>query len=177
MNSMILFPPSIAVKFSSTPFCTSRTPSKLNRARRLGLDEAAIGTAEELRRAVAAATESGVHAALDLIGGPLFPVTLELLRERGRLMLIGLAAGARAEVDLGVILRKRLRVEGTALRTRAASEKAALVAAFREAVVPLLERGVVRPVLDRAVPLEQVAGAHACMEGNENFGKIVVEIP
>jgi NADPH2:quinone reductase len=156
---------------------TSRTPSKLNRARGLGLDEGAIGTAEELRRVVRAATETGVHAALDLIGGPLFPVTLELLRERGRLLLIGIAAGAQAEVDLGVILRKRLRVEGTALRTRSDEEKAVLAAAFREAVLPLFERGVVKPVVDRAVPLEQVVGAHACMEANENFGKIVVEIP
>jgi NADPH2:quinone reductase len=156
---------------------TSRTPSKLKRAQSLGLDEAADGSADELRRVVRAATGTGVHAGLDLIGGPLFPVTLEVLREQGRLMLIGLTAGARVEVDLGVILRKRLRVEGTALRTRAPEEKAALAAAFGDAVVPLFERGVVKPVLDRAVPLEQIVGAHACMEGNENFGKIVVEIP
>jgi NADPH2:quinone reductase len=155
---------------------TSRTPSKLKRARALGLDEAADGSADELRRVVRAATGAGAHAALDLIGGPLFPVTLDVLREQGRLMLIGLTAGARVEVDLGVILRKRLRVEGTALRTRTPEEKASLAAAFRDAVLPLFERGVVRPVLDRAVPLEQIVGAHACMEANENFGKIVVEV-
>jgi NADPH:quinone reductase len=156
---------------------TSRTPAKLEKARPLGLDEGAVGTPDDLRRAVRAATGTGVHAAVDLIGGPLFPVTLEVLRECGRLILVGLTAGARAEVDLGVILRKRLRVEGTVLRTRTREEKTALAAAFREAVLPLFERGALQPVLDRTVPLERVAEAHQRMEANETFGKIVVEIP
>jgi len=156
---------------------TSRTPAKLEKARALGLDEGVVGTPDDLRRSVRAATGTGVHAAVDLIGGPLFPVTLEVLRDRGRLILVGLTAGARAEVDLGVILRKRLRVEGTVLRTRDRVEKAALAAAFRAAVLPLFERGILQPVLDRTLPLERVAEAHARLEANENFGKVVVEVP
>jgi NADPH:quinone reductase-like Zn-dependent oxidoreductase len=91
-------------------------------------------------------------------------------------MLVGLTAGARAEVELSLILRRRLRIEGTTLRTRGHAEKAALAAAFRQAVLPLFERGTLRPVLDRTVPLERVAEAHAYMETNASFGKIVVEV-
>lgn len=156
---------------------TSRTPAKLARARALGLDHGADPTAPDFVATVRRITEGGAHAALDLIGGPRFPVTLEALRERGRLVLVGLTAGARADVDLSLILRRRLRIEGTALRTRGASEKAALAAAFHEAVLPLFERGALRPVLDRIMPLERVAEAHAYMESNAGFGKIVVEVP
>jgi NADPH:quinone reductase-like Zn-dependent oxidoreductase len=134
-------------------------------------------TAHDFVATVRRITEGGAHAALDLVGGPGFPATLEALRERGRLVLVGLTAGLRADLDLSLILRRRLRIEGTALRTRGRAEKAALAAAFREAVLPLFERGTVRPVLDRTVPFERVAEAHAYMESNAGFGKIVVEVP
>lgn len=155
---------------------TSRTPAKLERARAFGLDVGMDATAGDFAAAVRRATDGGAHAVLDLVGGPGFRATLEAMRERGRLLLVGLTAGARAEVDLSLILRRRLRIEGTTLRTRGHSEKAALAAAFRQAVLPLFERGTLRPVLDRTVPLERVAEAHAYMESNAGFGKIVVEV-
>jgi NADPH:quinone reductase-like Zn-dependent oxidoreductase len=155
---------------------TSRTPAKLERARAFGLDLGMDATAGDFAAAVRHATDGGAHAVLDLVGGPGFRATLEAMRERGRLILVGLTAGLRADVDLSVILRRRLRIEGTTLRARGHAEKAALAAAFREAVLPLFERGAVRPVLDRTVTLERVAEAHAYMETNLSFGKIVVEV-
>jgi NADPH2:quinone reductase len=156
---------------------TSRSPWKLTRARELGLDGGVDTTTEDLVTAVHRFTPSGADAAIDLIGGPLFPATLAALRPRGRLILVGLTAGRQVEVDLGVILRNRLHVEGTVLRARAREEKTRLAAAFRAAVLPLLSAGTVRPVVDRVFPLTEVAEAHAYMESDANLGKIVVEIP
>jgi NADPH2:quinone reductase len=156
---------------------TSRTPAKLERARGLGCDHGLDALTGDFAAEVRRITGGGAHAALDLVGGPLLPTTLAALRERGRHVLVGLTGGARAEVDLSVILRRRLRIEGTVLRTRSRAEKAALTAAFREAVLPLFARGALRPVLDRTMPFERVADAHAYMESNASFGKIVVEVP
>ena len=155
---------------------TSRSPAKLDRARELGLD-AGVNTAagafvDEVRRV----TGGGAHAAVDLVGGSQFPRTLEALRPRGRLVLVGLTAGRTAEVDLGLVLRHRLRVEGTVLRSRSAEEKDDLVARFARAVLPLLEAGTVRPVVERVWPFADVESAHAMMAADANFGKLVVEV-
>ena len=155
---------------------TSRSPAKLDRARALGL-VAGVNTAagpfvDEVRRV----TGGGAHAAVDLIGGSLFPRTLEALRPRGRLVLVGLTAGRTAEVDLGLVLRHRLRLEGTVLRSRPADEKDELVARFAQTVLPLLEAGTVRPVVERAWPFAEVEHAHAMMAADANFGKLVVEV-
>ena len=155
---------------------TSRSPAKLERARALGLD-AGVNTAagpfgDEVRRV----TGGGAHAAVDLIGGSLFPRTLEALRPGGRLVLVGLTAGRTAEVDLGLVLRHRLRVEGTVLRSRPAAEKDELVARFARAVLPLLEAGTVRPVVERAWSFGELESAHAMMAADANFGKLVVEV-
>ena len=155
---------------------TSRSGAKLDRARELGLD-AGVNTAagdfvEEVRRV----TGGGAHAAVDLVGGSLFPRTLEALRPRGRLVLVGLTAGRTAEVDLGLVLRHRLRVEGTVLRSRPAEERDELVARFARAVLPLLEAGTVRPVVERVWPFAELENAHAMMAADANFGKLVVEV-
>jgi putative PIG3 family NAD(P)H quinone oxidoreductase len=156
---------------------TSRTPEKLRRARELGLDLALTPEGNTVATEVRGATGDGVHAVVDLVGGPLFSRTLELLRPRGRLVLVGLMAGRTAELDLGLVLRHRLRIEGTVLRSRSREEKADLTARFRRAVLPLLEARVVVPVVDRRFAFEQVEAAHAAMAADQNFGKLVVEIP
>ena len=155
---------------------TSRSPAKLDRARDWGLDagvnSAAGAFVDEVRRV----TGGGAHAAVDLVGGSLFPRTLEALRPRGRLVLVGLTAGRTAEVDLGLVLRHRLRVEGTVLRSRPDEEKDDLVARFVQAVLPLLEARTVRPVVERVWPFADVEQAHAMMAADANFGKLVVEV-
>jgi NADPH:quinone reductase-like Zn-dependent oxidoreductase len=114
---------------------------------------------------------------VDLVGGVLFPRTLEALRRGGRLVLVGLTAGRRADLDLGLVLSRRLRIEGTVLRSRSPAEKDALVGRVRAAVLPLLERRTVKPVIDRVWPFDRVEEAHGAMTANVNFGKIVVEVP
>jgi len=157
---------------------TSRTSAKIDRARAFGLDVGCRLPADDFVTAAREATGGvGVDAALDLVGGPQFPRTLEALRDRGRLILIGLTGGGSAELDLGIVLRRRLRIEGTVLRTRSRSEKGAAVAAFATDVLPLLASGAVRPVVHHVFPFTDVQEAHRIMEANANFGKLVVEVP
>ncbi len=155
---------------------TSRTREKLHRALALGLHVGIDTTTDDLVADVRRATGEGVHAAIDLVGGTLFPHTLAAMRERGRVVVVGLTAGRTAELDLGLLLRHRLRVEGTVLRSRSPAEKTALMTAFARAVMPLVAQRVVRPMVDRTFRFDDVTAAHAYMESNANFGKIVVEV-
>jgi NADPH2:quinone reductase len=155
---------------------TSRTAAKLDRAKSLGMEAGVDTTTEELAATVQRITEGGAQAAIDLIGGSGFPATLDALAHRGRLILVGLTAGRRADVDLGVILRRRLRIEGTVLRSRSSDEKTQVVQSFRHAVLPLFDGGRIHPVVDRVFDFDEVADAHVYVESNVSFGKVVVRI-
>jgi putative PIG3 family NAD(P)H quinone oxidoreductase len=155
---------------------TSRTTSKLDRAREMGVDVCLDSSGGEFAAAVRDATGGGANAAIDLIGGPRFAETLDAMALKGRVVLVGLTAGAQAEVNLGVILRRRLRIEGTVLRSRSREEKSAVIASFRRDVLPLFSAGDLHVVVDRVLPFEDVREAHACMESNTTFGKVVVTV-
>ncbi len=156
-------------------FGTSRTAAKLERAADLGLDVGIDPTREDFAEVVAARTGgAGVHVVLDLVGAPYLAGNLRALGVRGRMIVVGLTAGSRAEIDLGTVLRKRLRIVGTTLRPRPLEEKIEATQRFREEVLPLFEQRKVCPVLDEVYALEQAAEAHRRMEENANFGKIVI---
>ena len=155
---------------------TSRTAKKLVRAEQLGMFAGIDTSTDEFVPRILEITGSGVDAAVDLIGGSLFPATLEAMALRGRVIVVGLTAGTRAEVDLRVLMGKRLRVQGTVLRSRSTEEKAAVTLSFREQVLPLFEFGAVRPVVDRVFGFDEVPAAHRHMESNMSFGKIVVRV-
>ena len=91
-------------------------------------------------------------------------------------MLVGLTGGRSADIDLGVILTKRLRLEGTVLRSRSNEEKTEVVRSFRNDVLPALESGQIRPVIDRVFSFDQVTEAHQYVESDSNFGKVVVSL-
>ena len=99
---------------------------------------------------------------------------LKALAVRGRLVLVGLLGGRDATVNLGLMLNKRLTVVGTTLRTRPLEEKIAATRLFARQVVPWFERGLVRPVVDSVFPFESVRDAHARMESNQVFGKVIL---
>ena len=161
------------------PFGTSRTGEKIARAAALGLEN---GIALEnglapLADAVKRWTDGrGVDIALDLVGGPYVTATLPLMATKGRLIVIGTIAGRSADLDLGTLLRKRLMVRGTVLRSRPLEEKILATRTFAEQVVPLLARGVVRPVVDRRFPLAEIGAAHRYLESDASFGKVVLEV-
>ncbi len=118
----------------------------------------------------------GVDVILDTVGADYWDRNVACLARRGRMVLVGLLGGRRADVDLGAILRRRLTVVGTVLRSRPVSEKIELTREVRRRVLPLFSRGQLRPVVDRTWPLAEAAEAHAYMEANRNFGKIVLEV-
>lgn len=130
----------------------------------------------EFREVVARETETGVDVILELVGGAYWADDLLCLAPRGRLVLIGLLGGSRAETDLRRILVKRLRVIGTVMRTRGDGEKRELVREARRELLPWLADGTLRPVVYRVFPLAEAAAAHACMEGDRNLGKIVLQV-
>ncbi|HEY0546452.1 MAG TPA: NAD(P)H-quinone oxidoreductase [Pyrinomonadaceae bacterium] len=163
----------------ATVYGTSRTADKLERVKEYGLDEAiAVGNdAASFAAAVRELTNgAGVNVILDLVGGPYFAANLDALARRGRMILVGTTGGGSASFDFGAMMSKRLRLAGTVLRPRSAEEKAHAVRLFAAHVVPLLERGSLRPVIDKIYPMAEVAAAHERMESNESFGKIVLMI-
>jgi len=158
-----------------TVYGTSRSVSKLERAKGLGLVHAIDTSSQDwAARVEELAGTNGVHAVVDLVGGDYLRDNLRVLAPRGRLVVVGLTAGNRSELDLGVVLRKRLKIVGTALRSRAPEEKAALAREFAQRVVPFFESRQLRPVIERVYPFEQIGAAHADMASNATFGKLVL---
>jgi len=162
----------IAKHLGATVIGTSRSAEKLARARAYGVD---VGI-DTSRTTFADAVGDPVHVVLDVLGGAALAANLGVLALRGRLVILGLMAGRRGEIDLDPVLRKRLEIIGTVMRSRGPAERAALVAEFAERMLPLFEAREgpkLRPVVERTYPMTRLAEAHGVMERNENFGKLV----
>ena len=160
---------------------TARSESKLARAHALGMNEGVVpgkgsGGPEFAARVRELAGPRGVDLVLELVGGTYVPESLASLSERGRLVLVGLLAGTRADLDLAVVLRRRLHVIGTVLRSRPLEEKILAAQLLDRRLAPLFASGALKPVIDRVLPLEKAAEAHASMAENEGFGKLVLTI-
>lgn len=156
---------------------TSRTPDKLEKAKEFGLTDACVATSDPMQFAEAVkqwTNDVGVNVILDLVGAAYLKANLESLATRGRLIFVGTTSGAKAEIDYSIMMRKRLAVMGTSLRTRSIEEKATATRLFAEQVVPLLASGAVRPVIDHVFQMEEVRAAHERIESNESFGKVVL---
>lgn len=158
---------------------TSRTAAKLERAKQFGLSESiAVGNdPSSFVDAISKWTSgAGVNVILDLVGAAYLKSNLDALATRGRLIFVGTTSGAKAEIDFGTVMRKRLRLMGTSLRTRSIEEKATATRLFSQHVVPLLANGSVRPVIDSDFSIEEVREAHKRIESNESFGKVVLTV-
>jgi NADPH2:quinone reductase len=158
---------------------TSRTADKLERAKEFGLTESVVVGDDPMTFANAVKQwtgDKGVDVILDLVGAAYLKANLEAIGSKGRLIFVGTTSGAKAEVDYSIVMRKRLRIMGTSLRTRSMEEKATATRLFAEQVVPLLASGAVRPVIDRVFRMEEVRAAHERIESNQSFGKVVLMI-
>jgi putative PIG3 family NAD(P)H quinone oxidoreductase len=169
----------VAHAAGATVYGTSRTADKLQRIHELnlGLDKSVAvgGQPPNFVEAVQKwANGAGVDVILDLVGGNYLAANLEALALRGRLICVGTMAGAKSEIDLGLLLRKRAIIIGTMLRGRSIEEKAEATRLFASSVLPLVSRGAIRPVIDRVYPVDEIRDAHERMESNESFGKIVL---
>jgi len=162
---------------SSTVIGTSRTVDKLEACKEFGLDEG-IATGEDIgfsRAAKELSDEHGADVILDLVGAAYFAENLASLAFNGRLVLVGLTSGSKAEFDLGIALKKRARIIGTVLRTRSVEEKADAIRKFDEQVLPLLQTGAIKPNIDHIFAAAEAVEAYKYLASNKSFGKIVLE--
>jgi len=156
---------------------TAGTDAKCEQCLKLGADIAINYNSAPFAEAVKSATnQRGADVILDSIGAAYFASNLEALAHSGRLVLIGLMKGTRAEADLSAILRRHLKVIGSTLRTRPAAEKAQIVSALLARFGAALEAGRLRPPIYKVVPMANAAEAHRMMAASEHFGKIVLQI-
>lgn len=118
----------------------------------------------------------GVDAVIDFIGAPYLNSNIDTLSEGGRLVLLSVMGGTSAQLDLGVILRRRLSIVGSVIKSRSMPQKRDLTRRFAERWLSLLARGAINPVIDRIVPISQIRAAHRHVEANANFGKVVVDL-
>ena len=159
----------------ATTFGTSRTPAKLEAAKALGLD---VGLSDQNFAAeISRLTDGeGVHVVIDFIGAPYLERNLQALASWGRIVFLSTMGGAQANVNLGMLMQKRISMRGVTLRTRTLEEKLAVTRRFAVSVLPLLASGKVKPVIERVYALEEISEAHREMGENRNFGKLVVRI-
>ncbi len=118
----------------------------------------------------------GIDVVLDFIGAPYLSRNLQILKTKGRLSQVGLMGGSSTEIDLGMVMRKRLQINGSVMRPQSLEEKIAITQRFVERWFPELKTGKLQPVIDTVFPLSQVQDAHAYMEANRNFGKIILKV-
>ncbi|HEX5433906.1 MAG TPA: zinc-binding dehydrogenase, partial [Candidatus Angelobacter sp.] len=129
-----------------------------------------VAAMEQLTRSKA------VNVMLDLVGGSYVKAGQKLLALKGRMVLVGTVGGGSYELESRYVMSKRLQIRGTVLRARSLEEKIRATQAFASEVVPLLARGVLRPVIDSTFALKDIADAHRRLESNQSTGKVVIKI-
>ena len=156
---------------------TSSSQGKLLQAKKIGLDCGINYKEQDFEEVILSETnDRGVDAILDMVGAPYWDKNMSCLTRAGRLIVVGFMGGAKAQVNLGTILSKRIRIFGTALNPRPLEDKVMLVCDFEKNIIPLFSAGKLKPIVDKIFPLEKADQAHAHMEANSNFGKIVLKV-
>src|ERR671916_836786 len=168
----------LAARAGARVFTTAGTAAKLDVCRELGAEVGVNYRDEDFLERVREETGGrGVDVVLDNMGAKYLARNVDALAVGGRLVVIGMQGGTTAELDLGKLLRKRASVHATALRSRPATGhggKAEIVAAVRHDVWPDVERGVIRPIVDRRLPMSRAAEAHRVVDASEHVGKVLL---
>ncbi len=159
----------------ATTFGTSRTAEKLEKAKPLGLD---FGLSDKQFAAEVKHLTygEGVHVIIDFIGAAYLEQNLEALTAWGRIVFLATMGGMQGNVNIGLLMGKRISMRGVTLRTRTLEEKLAVTRRFATSVLPLLASGQVKPIIEHVYPMEQISEAHSIMGENRNFGKLIVTI-
>lgn len=153
---------------------TSRSAAKLERCSALGLVHAIDTSEGTFADAVKAIASRGADVIVDVIGAKYAAENLKAVATQGRIITLGLLGGMNAEINLGMVLRKRLTWRGSVLRARPLEEKAILAQRFARELSPLFTAGTLRPIIDEVMPMDRIVDAHRRMEANETFGKLVL---
>jgi putative PIG3 family NAD(P)H quinone oxidoreductase len=168
----------LARAIGARPIGTSRTPAKLEAVRPLGLaerDGIAVGDPPAFAAEVQARTGGrGAQVVIDTVGGSYFEENVRAAALRGRIILLATVGGGSGKAPLGMMLGKRVSVTGSVMRARPLEEKIALAREATAELVPMFERGLLRVVVDRVLPMGELAAAHAAMEADANVGKIIL---
>ncbi|ODT33467.1 MAG: NAD(P)H-quinone oxidoreductase [Hydrogenophaga sp. SCN 70-13] len=160
----------------ATVIATSGSDQKCAACKALGADHAINYRAQDFVAAVADVTGGrGVDVILDMVAGGYVAREIDCLAEDGRLVIIAVQGGVKAEFNAGLVLRRRLTVTGSTLRPRPVAFKAAIARSLREHVWPLLESGAIKPVIHQVFAPAQAAEAHTLMESNRHVGKLVLK--
>ena len=167
----------IVTMFGGISIGTARSEDKLTRAKELGMTHGVLVKEAAFAREVLTLTQgAGFDLALELVGGAYVSEDVQCARRGGRIMLVGLLAGRSAEVDLGTVLRQRITLRGTVLRSRPLEEKILLGDTLRRHLAPLFHSGKLRPAVSATFSLSEARRAHEAMAANEGFGKIVLSV-
>lgn len=163
--------------FGLTVIVTCGSPEKCARAREIGAHHAIDYKASDFVEEVKAITEGrGVDLVLDMVAGDYVPRNLKCLALDGRHVTIAVQGGAKAQINMAIVMMRRYTLTGSTLRSRSDAFKALLTQEIRQQVWPLVAKGELRPVMDRRFPLEDAAAAHRRMEDGSHVGKIVLEV-
>jgi NADPH2:quinone reductase len=167
----------LADALGHTVFATAGSEDKCRACVELGASRAINYRTEDFVAVIKEATSGrGVDVILDMVGGDYVPREIECLADDGRLVLIALLGGSKAQLDLAALLRRRLTVTASTLRPRSSAFKGAIAERLRSVVWPLLEVGRIKPMLYKTFPLADAAAAHALMESSQHIGKIVLAV-
>lgn len=164
----------LAQTMGATSIGTSRTAHKLVGCTELGLVHAILVEDGAFASDVKSVAPKGVDVILDTIGAAYLEQNVQVIAKRGRIVVIGLMGGVKGDLHLGQLLAKRASIHGSVLRSRSAEEKAELTRLFTRDVLPQFAAGALRPIVDDTLPMTDVQSAHARMEQNETFGKLVL---
>lgn len=164
----------LARTVGARPVGTSRTPEKVERARELGLVLGLVAGPTWPEGVMELTGRHGADVILDMVGGAYMEGNLEVLADGARWIVVGVPSGPTGQMNLRRLMARRALLQGTLLRTRSPEEKVLLARTFQDHVVPLFERGELRPVVDSVLPAKEVAQAHRRVEANATFGKIVL---
>ena len=158
-------------------FVTASTKEKIARCIELGAEGGTVRTEENFVEAVSKWTDNnGVQVILDPVGANYLEDNLKSLTLEGRLVMIGLMGGAKASINLGLLMMKRLRIIGSTLRAQPIPKKTEIINNLKENIWPSLESGDIKPIIDKVIPIEEVDKAHKLMESNQTFGKIILKV-
>ena len=159
-------------------YATAGTAAKAAQCQALGAALAVNYRQQDFAEAIQQATDgAGVDLILDPVGAAYLARNLALLRPQGRLVSIGLLSGGQTALDMGLLLRKRLRLVGSTLRNRPLAEKIAITEQFRARFWSLLAAGELVPIIDCAFPMPEAQAAHAYVRQNRNTGKVILTAP
>ena len=165
----------VAKAAGATVIATAGSDDKCAACLRLGADHAINYRQSDFVDEVQRITEGrGVDVILDMVAGDYVARELKCLAEDGRLVIIAVQGGVQAQIDAGMVLRRRLTITGSTLRPRPVAFKAAIAQSLRATVWPWLESGAIKPVIHQVFPAQQAAAAHALMESNQHIGKLVL---